>query len=143
MDYGDVIGDWREEVWYVEENRYLAIHTTSIPTTHRLVTLMHDTDYRTSVAAETSGYMQSTQPSFYLGPDVSNTSTGDASTAPGSTPERLRGRFPTFSSDSIYHAQRRPQHDDAGRDGRSRATLQQTTLPYTHSISIPAPQYVR
>ncbi|MEK7409250.1 MAG: hypothetical protein AAB225_29655, partial [Acidobacteriota bacterium] len=67
MGYGDILGDWREEVWYIHENRELRIYTTTIPATNRLYTLMHDADYRISVACETMGYMQATQPSFYVG----------------------------------------------------------------------------
>lgn len=70
IGFGDVLGDWREEVWYVAKlgNGYeLRVCTTAVPTRHRLWTLMHDPDYRTSVACETMGYLQPAQPSFYLG----------------------------------------------------------------------------
>ena len=70
MGYGDILGDWREEVWYIYQNRELRIYTTTIPTDIRLPTLMHDADYRISVACETMGYMQSTQPGFYVGPGM-------------------------------------------------------------------------
>lgn len=73
MGYGDVVGDWREEVWYVHDKKELRIYTTTIPTEHRFVTFMHDTDYRTSVACLTIGYMQSTQPSFYFAADMKET----------------------------------------------------------------------
>jgi rhamnogalacturonan endolyase len=66
MGYGDILGDWREEVWYVADKKELRIYVTTIPAVTRLCTLMHDSDYRTSVACETMGYMQATQPSFYL-----------------------------------------------------------------------------
>lgn len=73
MGYGDVFGDWREEVWYIANNNELRIYSTTIPTNHRFVTLMHDKDYRTSVACEMVGYMQATQPSFYFGVDMDKT----------------------------------------------------------------------
>jgi rhamnogalacturonan endolyase len=64
----DILGDWREEViWRSEDNKELRIYTTSIPSQHRLYTLMHDPQYRLSVAWQNIGYNQPTQPGFYLG----------------------------------------------------------------------------
>lgn len=64
----DIFGDWREEViWRSRDNTELRIFTTTIPTEHRLVTLMHDPVYRLSVAWQNVGYNQPTQPGFYLG----------------------------------------------------------------------------
>jgi len=68
LGYGDILGDWREEVWYIDSaKRELRIYVTTIPTPTRLTTLMHDPIYRLSVSQETVGYMQSTQLGFYLG----------------------------------------------------------------------------
>ena len=65
---GDVLGDWREEViWRTADGKELRIYTTTIPTDHRLVTLMHDPQYRLSIAWQNVGYNQPTQPGFYLG----------------------------------------------------------------------------
>lgn len=64
----DILGDWREEViWRTHDNRELRIYTTPEPTAHRLTTLMHDPQYRLSVAWQNVGYNQPTQPGFYLG----------------------------------------------------------------------------
>ncbi len=64
----DILGDWREEViWRTLDDRELRIYTTAIPTDHRLYTLMHDPQYRLSVAWQNVGYNQPTQPGFYLG----------------------------------------------------------------------------
>jgi len=64
----DILGDWREEViWRTTDNRHLRIYTTTIPTAHRLYTLMHDPQYRLSVAWQNVAYNQPTQPGFYLG----------------------------------------------------------------------------
>ncbi len=64
----DIFGDWREEViWRTSDNKELRIYTTTIPTEHRLYTLMHDPQYRLSVAWQNVGYNQPTQPGFYLG----------------------------------------------------------------------------
>jgi rhamnogalacturonan endolyase len=64
----DILGDWREEViWRTLDNKELHIYTTTLPTPHRLYTLMHDPQYRLSVAWQNVGYNQPTQPGFYLG----------------------------------------------------------------------------
>ncbi len=64
----DLLGDWREEViWRSSDNKELRIYTTTVPTEHRLYTLMHDPQYRLSVAWQNVGYNQPTQPGFYLG----------------------------------------------------------------------------
>jgi rhamnogalacturonan endolyase len=64
----DIIGDWREEViWRTADNRSLRVYITTIPTSYRLTTLMHDHQYRLSVAWQNVAYNQPTQPGFYLG----------------------------------------------------------------------------
>ncbi|MDQ8202604.1 rhamnogalacturonan lyase [Pelagicoccus sp. SDUM812003] len=64
----DLFGDWREEVvWRTEDNAKLRIYTTTEPTEHRFVTLMHDRQYRVAIAWQNSGYNQPPHPSFYLG----------------------------------------------------------------------------
>ena len=64
----DILGDWREEViWRSADNKELRIYVSTIPTEHRLYTLMHDPQYRLSVAWQNVGYNQPTQPGFYLG----------------------------------------------------------------------------
>ena len=67
----DLFGDWREEVIFRKsDNSAIRIYTTSIPTTHRLYTLMHDTQYRVAIAWQNSAYNQPPHPSFYLGVDM-------------------------------------------------------------------------
>ena len=64
----DIFGDWREEViWRASDNQSLRIYTTTTPTQYRFYTLMHDRQYRMSVAWQNVGYNQPTHPSFYLG----------------------------------------------------------------------------
>ncbi len=68
----DLLGDWREEVlWRTTDNQALRIHVTTIPTEHRLVTLMHDPTYRISVALQNVGYNQPSHPGFFLGHGMS------------------------------------------------------------------------
>jgi rhamnogalacturonan endolyase len=64
----DLLGDWREEVvWRTEDSSALRIYTTTHPTRHRLVTLLHDHNYRLSVAGQNVAYNQMPHPSFFLG----------------------------------------------------------------------------
>ncbi|MEO6276526.1 rhamnogalacturonan lyase [Roseateles sp.] len=64
----DLFGDWREEVvWRNEDSTALLVFSTPLPTEHRLVTLMHDPQYRVQVAAQNAGYNQPPHTSFHLG----------------------------------------------------------------------------
>jgi rhamnogalacturonan endolyase len=65
---GDLLGDWREEVIFrTPDNQELRLYTTTIPTTNRLVTLMHDPQYRLAIAWQNVGYNQPPHPGFHLG----------------------------------------------------------------------------
>jgi rhamnogalacturonan endolyase len=67
----DLFGDWREEVmWRSTDGKELRIYTTTIPTTHRLVTLMQDPVYRLGVAWQNVAYNQPPHTSFYMGDDM-------------------------------------------------------------------------
>jgi rhamnogalacturonan endolyase len=67
----DIFGDWREEViWRSRDNRELRIYTTTIPTSHRLYTLMQDPQYRLSIVWQNVAYNQPPHPSFYLGEEM-------------------------------------------------------------------------
>jgi rhamnogalacturonan endolyase len=64
----DLFGDWREEVIFrTTDNKALRIYTTTIPTTHRIYTLMHDPQYRLAIAWQNVGYNQPPHPGFFLG----------------------------------------------------------------------------
>ena len=64
----DLLGDWREEViWRSQDNKELRLYTTTIPTRHRLRTLMHDPQYRLSIAWQNVAYNQPPHTGFYLG----------------------------------------------------------------------------
>jgi rhamnogalacturonan endolyase len=63
----DLWGDWREEViWRTRDNHELRIYTSTIPTSHRLITLMQDAQYRLAIAWQNVAYNQPPHPSFYL-----------------------------------------------------------------------------
>lgn len=64
----DLLGDWREELITVSpDGRSLRLHTTTIPTSHRLTTLMHDPQYRLGIAWQNVVYNKPPHPSFFLG----------------------------------------------------------------------------
>jgi rhamnogalacturonan endolyase len=64
----DILGDWREEViWRTSDNKELRIYTTTIPTMRRIYTLMHDPQYRLSVAWQNVAYNQPPHTSFFMG----------------------------------------------------------------------------
>ncbi len=64
---GDLWGDWREEViWATRDKKELRIYTSTIPTPHRVVTLMHDPQYRAAIAWQNTAYNQPPHPSFAL-----------------------------------------------------------------------------
>jgi rhamnogalacturonan endolyase len=65
---GDFLGDWREELIVTGPDRKsLRLFTTCIPTEHRLYTLMHDPQYRLSIAWQNVAYNKPPHTSFYLG----------------------------------------------------------------------------
>jgi rhamnogalacturonan endolyase len=67
----DIWGDWREEVIYrTADNNELRIFTTSIPTDKKFYTLMHDPQYRLSIAWQNVAYNQPPHTSFYFGQDM-------------------------------------------------------------------------
>lgn len=64
---GDILGDWREEViWRTNDGQHLRLYTTTIPTKHKLYTLLQDPDYRLSLVWQNVAYNQPPHPSFYL-----------------------------------------------------------------------------
>jgi rhamnogalacturonan endolyase len=66
----DLFGDWREEVVFRAGNAALRIYTTTMPTEHRLYTLMHDPQYRLAIAWQNCTYNQPPWPSYFIGHDM-------------------------------------------------------------------------
>lgn len=64
----DILGDWREElILRSTDNTELRIYSTVIPTDVRQYTLMHDPQYRLSIAWQNVGYNQPPHTGFYMG----------------------------------------------------------------------------
>jgi rhamnogalacturonan endolyase len=81
---GDLIGDWREELLMTApDGRSLRLFTTTIPTEHRIPTLLHDPQYRLGLAWQNVVYNKPPHPSFFL---------GDGMAAPARPSIRLVGR---------------------------------------------------
>jgi rhamnogalacturonan endolyase len=65
---GDLMGDWREELLVAAPGgRALRLYVSTAPTPHRLPTLMHDPQYRLSMAWQNVVYNKPPHPGFYLG----------------------------------------------------------------------------
>lgn len=64
----DILGDWREEVIFpTYDDSALRVYSTIIPTSYKIPTLMHDTQYRCQVASQNVGYNMYPCTSFFLG----------------------------------------------------------------------------
>ena len=64
----DILGDWREELVVPSgDSREMRIYVTPIPTSQRIVTLMHDPVYRLGVAWQNTAYNQPPHTSYFLG----------------------------------------------------------------------------
>lgn len=64
----DILGDWREElICRTTDSKELRIYSTAIPTQLKLYTLMHNPQYRLSIAWQNVAYNQPPHVSYYLG----------------------------------------------------------------------------
>jgi rhamnogalacturonan endolyase len=64
----DILGDWREElICRTTDSKELRIYSTAIPTTLKLYTLMHNPQYRLSIAWQNVAYNQPPHVSYFLG----------------------------------------------------------------------------
>ena len=64
----DILGDWREElICRTADNKELRIFSTTIPTDKRFYTLMHNPQYRLSIAWQNVAYNQPPHLSYYMG----------------------------------------------------------------------------
>lgn len=87
--YGDIFGDWREEVIQVtSDNSELRVFSTWYPTEYKFPYLMSDQVYEMSAINQNVGYNQPTQLGYYLGSDLIKE---DSSTGGGSDTEKWDG----------------------------------------------------
>lgn len=67
----DLLGDWREEIIFrTVDNNSLRLYVSTTLTSRRLFTLMHDPQYRVSIAWQNVAYNQPPHTSFFLGHDM-------------------------------------------------------------------------
>lgn len=72
MGYADILGDWREEAWWLcNGNAELRVYVSTEVTNSRMYTLMQDPEYRIGVGEMSQGYVQAPHTSFYVGSDMS------------------------------------------------------------------------
>ena len=76
MFYGDILGDWREEIICTGyDYASLVIISTTIPTDYRFNTFAQDPAYRNDMTSK--GYVQSNMLSYYFGTDMDTPSQPD------------------------------------------------------------------
>ncbi|MCD7962750.1 MAG: hypothetical protein LUF90_04190 [Rikenellaceae bacterium] len=69
--YGDIFGDWREEIMFPSSDQNtILIYSTPHATNYRVQHLMTDRTYRMSAVNQNVGYNQPTNTGFYMGPDM-------------------------------------------------------------------------
>ena len=67
----DLFGDWREEVVARSADaNFLRVYTTTMETSYKLYTFMHDPEYRTAISWQQSSYNQPPHPGFYVASDM-------------------------------------------------------------------------
>ncbi|MGQ4385757.1 rhamnogalacturonan lyase family protein [Streptomyces sp. SAS_270] len=67
--YGDLLGDWREEILAeTDDHSALRLYTSTEPTSTRIHTLAQNPEYRLGWTVR--GYLQSTYTDFYLGTET-------------------------------------------------------------------------
>lgn len=94
--HGDILGDWREEVIFANNNQSeIMIFSTTHPTTERLYTLPHNPAYRACMTVK--GYQQSNLVDYYLGNEMEAPPAPDIAPVPGT---------PTDDDSPLW----RPQH---------------------------------
>lgn len=63
----DIFGDWREEIVARTESGDMRIYTTTIPTQHRMASLLTDKQYRNAMQTQMNGYNQPPHVSYFVG----------------------------------------------------------------------------
>lgn len=67
----DIFGDWREELLVrTADSSAIRIYLSTDVTSHKIYTLMHDSQYRTGIARQNTTYNQPSYPSFYFASDM-------------------------------------------------------------------------
>ncbi|MDO9154586.1 MAG: hypothetical protein Q7U47_12940 [Paludibacter sp.] len=99
----DLFGDWREELvlWSSTDSAKLVVFTTTVLTTHKLFTLMHDPVYRLGIAWQNAAYNQPPHTGFYMGDGLANVNMPDIYT-PGFGKTKTKVESFHINSSVIY-----------------------------------------
>ncbi len=122
--YGDILGDWREELIYPDatKTKDLKIFSTWIPTSHRVPWLMTDHVYEMSALNQNIGYNQPTHTGYYLGTDYSSDEEIWASAGEASGVMEICSECLVYGEGAIYDMMgRKVDHSSSGiyiRDGK-------------------------
>ncbi len=102
--YGDILGDWREELIYPDatKTKDLKIFSTWIPTDHRVPWLMTDHVYEMSALNQNIGYNQPTHTGYYLGSDYKSDEEIWASAGDVSGVEMIGIAAPACEDGAVY-----------------------------------------
>ncbi|MCR5680638.1 MAG: rhamnogalacturonan lyase [Prevotella sp.] len=96
----DILGDWREEVILHNGSDQIAIYSTTIPTTYRVPTLMHDHTYRMGICWQNTAYNQPPHLGYFL-PDILPAILGNTTALKAIAGEESEWTFPTRNTASI------------------------------------------
>ncbi len=102
--YGDILGDWREELIYPDatKTKDLKIFSTWLPTEHRVPWLMTDHVYEMSALNQNIGYNQPTHTGYYLGSDYKSDEEIWASSGASSGVEEMGYDGESYEDESVF-----------------------------------------
>ena len=115
--YGDLVGDWREEVILPDATRLqdIKIFSTWYPTTHKFPWLMTDHCYWMSCLNENIGYNQPTNTGYYLGSDLQSDDEAWAEAMTVQNKGILTGIESVHQAESSIHSVSGAVYDLSGR----------------------------
>lgn len=143
--WGDIVGDWREEVVLLKQNDSqctgLVGYTTNLPTEYSMYTLQEDPHYR--LDCTTRGYYQSPNVSFYLGhgmpyPPLPGVIKTDLRWSAGSAWDAAAASFKSFDlGASLPFADGKSVLFDISGDNAAPITLSATVAPKATYFMVP------
>lgn len=131
----DIFGDWREEIVYRNtDSTALNIFTTTIPTSYKLTTLMHDSQYRTSIAWQNVAYNQPPYTSYYINEDMDLSALSSPNIYYAKTPVRLTFNVTNSSGAPIEGAEITMGSYSVTTDSNGSAEIDAIAGDYTYTI---------
>lgn len=131
----DLFGDWREEIVYRNtDSTALNIFTTTIPTGYKLTTLMHDSQYRTSIAWQNVAYNQPPYTSYYINEDMDLSALTSPNIYYAKTPVRLTFNVTSSNGTPIEGAEITMDSYSVATDSNGAAHIDVIAGDYTYTI---------